>query len=100
MGYSVAATLWTAAEVGAPHRRERLFILAADPDRLRELQPQGREQEFWRRIGNSGRWSTEPGVGRVAHGVADRVDRLRACGNGVVPEQAARAFVEMWEELT
>lgn len=30
MGYRVAATLWRAEEVGAPHRRERLFILAVD----------------------------------------------------------------------
>ena len=41
MGYRLAAGLFTAAEVGAPHRRERLFILAiregdelADPARL------------------------------------------------------------------
>jgi DNA (cytosine-5)-methyltransferase 1 len=32
-----------------------------------------------------GWWSTEPDVGRVAHGVASRVDRLRAIGNGQVP---------------
>lgn len=30
MGYRVAATLWRAEEIGAPHRRERLFILAVD----------------------------------------------------------------------
>jgi DNA (cytosine-5)-methyltransferase 1 len=29
-------------------------------------------------------WSTEPDVGRVAHGVAARVDRLRCIGNGQV----------------
>jgi hypothetical protein len=34
-------------------------------------------------------WSVEPDVGRVAHGVAFRVDRLRCCGNGVVPQSAA-----------
>ncbi len=41
MGYKLAAGLFTAAEVGAPHKRERLFILAiregdqlADPTRL------------------------------------------------------------------
>ncbi|RDD72173.1 DNA cytosine methyltransferase [Paracoccus versutus] len=41
MGYRLAAGLFTAAEVGAPHKRERLFILAiregdelADPERL------------------------------------------------------------------
>jgi DNA (cytosine-5)-methyltransferase 1 len=29
-------------------------------------------------------WATEPNVGRVAHGVAARVDRLRCLGNGQV----------------
>jgi len=29
-------------------------------------------------------WATEPDVGRVAHGVASRVDRLRCIGNGQV----------------
>jgi DNA (cytosine-5)-methyltransferase 1 len=32
-------------------------------------------------------WATEPDVGRVAHGVPRRVDRLRALGNAVVPQQ-------------
>lgn len=37
-------------------------------------------------------WSTEPDVGRVAHGVAARVDRIKAIGNGQVPGVAATAF--------
>ena len=37
-------------------------------------------------------WSTEPDVGRVANGVAARVDRLKAIGNGQVPRVAAAAF--------
>ena len=40
-------------------------------------------------------WSTEPDVGRVAHGVAHRVDRLKAIGNGQVPAVVALA----WETL-
>lgn len=36
--------------------------------------------------------SFKPSVRRVAHGLADRVDRLRGCGNGVVPLEAAYAF--------
>ena len=40
-------------------------------------------------------WSVEPGICRVVDGVANRVDRLRACGNGVVPYQAYRAFAEL-----
>ena len=37
-------------------------------------------------------WDTEPRVGRVANGVAHRVDRLKALGNGQVPAVAAAAF--------
>lgn len=42
-----------------------------------------------------GWWEAEPRLGRVADGVAYRVDRIRACGNGVVPAVAARAFTEL-----
>jgi len=41
-------------------------------------------------------WSVEPSVGRVANGVAHRVDRLKAIGNGQVPLCAATA----WRLLT
>ena len=33
-------------------------------------------------------WAVEPNVGRVAHGVSRRVDRLRALGNAIVPQVA------------
>ena len=32
-------------------------------------------------------WPTEPDVGRVAHGIPHRVDRLKCLGNAVVPQQ-------------
>jgi len=41
-------------------------------------------------------WRIEPDVGRMAHGVAARVDRLKALGNGQVPACAAAA----WRLLT
>ena len=44
-------------------------------------------------------WRTEPDVGRVAHGVPARVDRLRALGNTVVPQVAERAFRVLAREL-
>ena len=37
-------------------------------------------------------WESEPNVGRVADGVASRVDRLKAIGNGQVPLCAAKAW--------
>lgn len=33
-------------------------------------------------------WATEPNVGRVAHGIPARVDRLRGLGNAIVPQIA------------
>ena len=46
-------------------------------------------------IGNRNWWAIEPNVGRVSYGVAGRVDRLKAIGNGQVPLCAATA----WELL-
>ena len=37
-------------------------------------------------------WSVEPDVGRVVDGLAARVDRLKAVGNGQVPLCASQAF--------
>jgi DNA (cytosine-5)-methyltransferase 1 len=48
------------------------------------------------RVGGRNVWPPEPGVGRMAHGVAARVDRLRTLGNGQVPAVAAAA----WRALT
>jgi len=41
--------------------------------------------ETWR-IEYGQAWAVEPGVGRVAHGVSGRVDRLKQLGNAVVPQ--------------
>jgi DNA (cytosine-5)-methyltransferase 1 len=45
-------------------------------------------------------WSAEPDVGRVAHGIPNRVDRLRCLGNAVVPqivELIGRAIIQSQE---
>ena len=34
------------------------------------------------------RFSVEPGVGRVAHGISNRVDRIKGLGNAIVPQIA------------
>ena len=33
-------------------------------------------------------WAAEPELGRVAHGIPDRVDRLKSLGNAIVPQNA------------
>ena len=40
-------------------------------------------------------WATEPELGRVAHGVANRMDRLRAIGNGQVPGVVREAWMRL-----
>ena len=52
--------------------------------RSRPLSESENSGEEARSIG--GWWTTEPNVGRVAHGVPKRVDRLRGLGNAVVPQ--------------
>ena len=42
-------------------------------------------------------WPTEPGVGRVAHGIPNRVDRIKCLGNAVVPQQFYPFFAAIAE---
>ena len=37
-------------------------------------------------------WETEPGMGRVADGIPNRVDRLKGLGNAIVPQIAFEIF--------
>lgn len=132
MGYNVGWCSYEAARVGAPHRRERVFIVAysnssgllhgqteehsakAREHALGELKPgcenvaysdsnnvqrefsgishqEGRKEQIKRPFGSCSDgfrwWSVEPGLGRVAHGIPSRVDRLKCLGNAVVPQQ-------------
>ena len=36
--------------------------------------------------GEEGWWDVEPNVGRVAHGISNRVDRLKSLGNSLIPQ--------------
>jgi DNA (cytosine-5)-methyltransferase 1 len=67
----------------------------ASSERLEGWESSGRESEEHSSSSGSCWWSTEPNVGRVANGVASRVDRLKAIGNGQVPLVVAQA----WEIL-
>lgn len=149
-GYDTEWTCLSAAEVGANHVRDRIWILghsndygqitpevirsatqgsygssprsqqASEPtgsgeqyaelanatgigqsgsresiERMCEAQKGERQANIIEPIGKRDQWSTEPRLGRVANGVADRMDRLKAIGNGQVPLAAATAFKEL-----
>lgn len=150
LGYRTAWGIFSATEIGAPHQRKRVYILADSeivqrdgfPDNTRELLGRGAVSE----LGDCGRaeevansssaglqghaehqsnhaprqthsvphghaapegsdggrgatWAPEPNVGRVVDGCANRVDRIRLLGNGVVPQTAAKAWTTLNEEL-
>lgn len=43
-------------------------------------------------------WSTEPGMGKLAHGISCRMGKLRALGNAIVPGLAAE-FIKSYLEI-
>lgn len=117
LGYVCAWGIFSAREVGAPHQRKRVYILAdsnsvrcdrgelphRDSERSVEIEAQQRPQQPVVRSEVEGRrgktrkshWKTEPRLGRVVDGCADRVDRIRLLGNGVVPQTAAKAWITL-----
>src|SRR5574343_553311 len=138
LGYATRAVVIPAVAVDAPHRRDRVWIIACDRDldresactvdaeasglpgavaharcerdagrgAARDVAGAGGETvadgafkrgiKCWRQqqqgASKAGRavykWLPEPDVGRVAHGVPSRVDRLRCLGNAIVPQIA------------
>ena len=137
LGFDAEWCCLPAAGVGAPHRRDRWWLLArrADADDTGQLPDSGavRQPEIRHNAGGihknvadsdsdsgerlksckpdtkkwhepekrqagpcsdgDGWWSVEPDLGRVANGVADRINRIKALGNGQVPLQAAMAYI-------
>ena len=140
-GYAAFPPLRLAAsDVGANHKRERIWIMAYAKNygaewRTRKPSNNSEKIEYWRPICNRSDchggskdvsnpnrtrlaqregqrenpqqkqpsaigtnrptrewWQTEPRLGRVVDELADRVDRVKAIGNGQVPLQAAVAF--------
>jgi DNA (cytosine-5)-methyltransferase 1 len=97
MGFDARWGVLGAADVGAPHQRDRIWILAnANGSQCQRNQRTKRGIAERTNTSKQGWWEIEPNVGRVAHGVAARVDRLKAIGNGQVSEVARRA----WEVLS
>jgi DNA (cytosine-5)-methyltransferase 1 len=99
LGYDTKWTVMGAADVGANHQRDRIWIVAyAREIRLeRNLQKKQIRQQG-QTISSMGRWDgsintlPKPIGLRSLNGVAAGVDRLKAIGNGQVPLCAATAW--------
>jgi DNA (cytosine-5)-methyltransferase 1 len=91
MGYDAEWGCIPAAAVGSPQIRDRVFLVAyPDGKEFQAREPSQIALANARRIHPCGSdsWACEPDVGRVAHGVPARMDRLRGLGNAVVPQVA------------
>lgn len=144
LGYARQAFVIPACAVNAPHRRDRLWLVAHAANMQRDgsndnatkllgrkqvSQPRdsGGEKDVayafgfgrccWNGEGQDAIhadtrsetvgpgtdgdwWAVEPELGRVAHGISNRVDRLKALGNAVVPqipEMIGRAILKSME---
>ena len=93
LGFDAEWGCISAGEQGAPHMRERLWIRAhTNGAQLEGMRgPIGVQAEH-AHLGGGRWWKAEPRMDRVADGLAHRVDRLKAIGNGQVPGVVARAW--------
>ena len=105
LGYDCQYHCIPAAYVGAPHIRDRVFILSYtnNVQRKGSIQEQiSQQRNLQGKLGRMGerlgrQWAVEPNVGRVANGVPRRMDRLRCLGNAVVPQVAQVVGQILWE---
>ncbi len=99
MGYDAKWGVLAAADVGARHERERMWVIACDRDSVEiAAEPQ---RSFFEPSKESIRAMSEgvspkPGMGRKSDGLAGWMDRLERIGNGQVPQVVKLA----WETLS
>lgn len=120
-GYEVQPFIIPACGVNAPHRRDRVWIVAYSHGHRRTKGSRAnsgvnetRQNTHRKRKTNTNNtfstsqttpierehcgsswWESEPDVGRVAHGVPYRVDRLKGLGNAIVPQIAFQIMKEI-----
>lgn len=110
-GYDAEWRICSAAEMGAPHQRSRLFVIAYADKTRRFAQsiftrriPEIYRPCLWESYGtvNQHIWLTSDcGLSRNDGRVPGSVDRIAACGNAVVPQVAeyiGRLLMDMPEK--
>ena len=96
-GYRCSYKRLAAKDLGADHIRPRYWLLAHANHNGELLRPVNAEAQGVPELQN-GVWKTYPGELGMVDGVAFRMDRLKAVGNGQVPIVAAAAFILLMRE--
>lgn len=97
-GYKCKYIKLSAKDVGADHKRNRFWLLAYTDNYGELFRSFNAKTSVMQELRNSV-WETYPGELRVSDGVAFRMDRLKALGNGQVPLVAASAWIELHKRL-
>ena len=109
LGYDAFWEVLSAGQIGAPHERERVWMVAY-PNGVRCVCLDENEKDIRSRINrqNIAKWVNAPhdillsmdgvistpcpGVLRVDDGMAEELDGIRQCGNGVCPQTSSIAW--------
>lgn len=91
MGYTCRGTEISASDLGADHIRKRYWILAYANHKSKLLGKVNAEVAGVPRVRPS-IWDSYPVESRMADGMAHRMDRYQATGNGQIPLMAATAW--------
>lgn len=84
IGYDAEWHCVPASAVGAPHDRDRIWIVAYPSQQGLEVTIAGAQGELAAAL-RAFSWPTEPPLPRVVYGLSGRVDRVKALGASVVP---------------
>lgn len=98
IGYDAEWHCIPASALGAPHQRDRIWIVAYPNGTYSEGRClSSRVYAQYADAVSAGWWEVEPSVGRVANGLPGQSHRLKQLGNAVVPqipELIGRAIME------
>lgn len=98
IGYTCQYMRLSAKDVGADHERDRFWLLAHSDNNGKLCSTIDAEAFMLPKLCGS-IWESYPGQHGVVNGVAYRVDKNRAIGNGQVPLVAATAFVQLMQKI-
>lgn len=90
-GYDAEWQCLSAAAFGAPHIRERVFIVA-NSNCLRELQPQGSFENEWR-------WSSDGSSKEMANSYSSRFQNLQGCEKFSPHDRSAAIGCSSWWDI-
>ena len=83
----------SASDLGAPHARKRYWAIAYANNESEPVRRLDAEVALLSPIDAGVWWETPPRISRMDDGMADRVYRFKATGNGQVPIQCAAAWI-------